>query len=301
MLNFESRKKYPLHDKIYKRPRFKKKKSSTSFSKKKYKNPFFQNKKRRRNYYQFLTLKIKLIIISGFIIAAAGIYFFCFTNFFNIKQVEITGLIKLTSAEIEDIVWQQTNKRRFLIGLQKNIFLFKRGELENSLNNSYGFDQTIITKKIPNLLKLELKEKSYAFIWHENEKYYYADQNGSLINEVSPLEISGKKYPLIYNETNNQIVDKQIGVDSKYVNYILNLFKEFKSNNEIKIERFIIDQDLNTIKMAIISGPQVYFNIEEDLTKQINKLLVVKKEKLKDDFNKKIYIDLRFGDRVYYR
>ncbi|MFH1822692.1 MAG: cell division protein FtsQ/DivIB [Patescibacteria group bacterium] len=294
------RKKYSFGSKVYYKPFLKRKKSSTSFSKNKHKNPFFQNK-RRSNFSQFLTLKIKLIIISVFIVSGGCIYFFCFTNFFIIKQIEITGLTKLTSAEIEEIAWQQTNGRRFIIGSQKNIFLFNETKLINTLNSSYGFDQIIITKKIPNLIKLELKEKSYAFIWHENEKYYYTDINGSVINEVSPLEITGKKYPLIYNETNNQIINNKIGVDIRYVDYVLKLFNEFKSSNEIIIERFIIDQELNTIKMVIISGPQVYFNIEEDLTKQINKLLVVKKEKLKDDFNKKSYIDLRFGDRVYYR
>jgi len=51
----------------------------------------------------------------------------------------------------------------------------------------------------------------------------------------------------------------------------------------------------------LIDGPKIFFNTEEGIDKQINKLLVIKNEKLKDDFNGKEYIDLRYGDRVYYR
>jgi hypothetical protein len=53
--------------------------------------------------------------------------------------------------------------------------------------------------------------------------------------------------------------------------------------------------------MILKLGPAVYFNIEEDIDKQINKLIIIKNEKIKKDFNKKTYIDLRYGDRVYYR
>ena len=56
-----------------------------------------------------------------------------------------------------------------------------------------------------------------------------------------------------------------------------------------------------TIKIKLIDGPGIYFNIDENLKQQLDKLLVIKNEKIKDDFLTKQYIDLRFGDSVYFR
>ncbi len=53
--------------------------------------------------------------------------------------------------------------------------------------------------------------------------------------------------------------------------------------------------------MKILDGPAVYFNTEKDINAQIAKLLIITDKKLKDNFKNKKYIDLRYGDRVYYR
>ena len=48
-------------------------------------------------------------------------------------------------------------------------------------------------------------------------------------------------------------------------------------------------------------GPVVYFNLQENVDKQVAKLLVLIKEKLRSDLDGKEYIDLRYGDKIYYK
>jgi hypothetical protein len=48
-------------------------------------------------------------------------------------------------------------------------------------------------------------------------------------------------------------------------------------------------------------GPKVYFNIKNDLDKQVKKLAVIKCEKPEAEFKVLEYIDLRYGDRVYFK
>ena len=67
-----------------------------------------------------------------------------------------------------------------------------------------------------------------------------------------------------------------------------------------KIDRFIVDST-DTLKVILVDGPYVMFDLTKDLEKQISKLSVLKDQKLKSDFFNKEYIDLRYGDRVYYR
>ena len=98
------------------------------------------------------------------------------------------------------------------------------------------------------------------------------------------------------------IIDKSITVEPGLIDYAKRLFIKFKEyENEFTIERFLVDSDINTVKLIIESGPAIYFNTTESIDKQIEKLLIIKNQKLKDDFNTKTYIDVRYGDSVYYR
>jgi hypothetical protein len=84
------------------------------------------------------------------------------------------------------------------------------------------------------------------------------------------------------------------------VNYILNLFDEFKNKKHgFEVENFILDKDANTIKMAVLAGPRIYFDIKETVAKQASRLDLIIKGKLRDEFKNKEYIDLRYGNNIY--
>jgi len=275
---------------------------------KKLSNPFFQKRRRLTIRKYKWSWRSRLVFIEIIIIIVAIIWFAFFSTVFNINKINIEGLTRISEKEINDIAWQQTKSHRWILGSQQNIFLFNKKKLIETLNQKYCFVFLDIGKKLPDTLVLNIEEKSYAFIWFESDKYYYVDIDGYIIDEVNPLEIKQKKYPLIYNEKEEKngvkSLDKIeiINIEKNYLSSILDLFNEFNGNAyNFAIERFIITDEANTIKMAIYQGPIIYFNSNEDLKKQINKLVVIKNEKLKEDFINKEYIDLRYGDRVYYR
>ena len=236
------------------------------------------------------------------IFLALGAYFLFYSNYFSINNITAAGAGRIDSAVIETIAWQQIEDNFLVIFPQKNIFLFSKKMLYKKLNSKYSFDSLVINKDLPNNLVIEYNEKKHAIIWQENENYYYIDDYGSLISEANLLEISQKDYPIIKNESNDLIINNKITVEAVYFDYAKQLFSKFKDyENEFKIERFVVDSDVNTLKAVLESGPVVYFNISEDVDKQVSKLLIIKNEKIKEDFNAKTYIDVRYGDSVYYR
>ena len=266
-------------------------------------NPFFRRKRRHIKIpSRYFSWKNKLMAIGIFILLICLFWLTFFSSIFKIKKIEINGLIRIAPTEIESSIWQQAKTRRYLIFPQNNLLAFSKKNIRNSLNDQYTFTEIIIKKHLPNTLILDIQEKSYAYIFCEAEKYYYADFDGHIINEINPLEIKGKKYPLIENNGFGKIIDNKTNIDTGQLNFILDIFSDLKDNSyNLAIEKFIIDKELNTVKIKLINGPKIYFNTEEGITKQINKLLVIKEEKLKNDFDSKEYIDLRYGDRVYYR
>lgn len=239
-----------------------------------------------------------MVLICGFV------WFFCFSPYFNIEMINAAGAEKISFREIEDFAWQQTEQRRLLLGSQKNLFLFDDDKLAENLNKLYCFDDLKIEKKFPDKLIINLKEKTYSAIWRESstDKYYYIDSEGNIIDETNPLEIKNKNYPLIDHIGENAIADRKIEKQNDNIDYIVRLFDKFKKEKPgFTIERFIIDNEINTVKIKINQGTEIYFNTKEDMDKQINKLMIIITEKLKDNLNNKKYIDLRYGDRVYYQ
>ena len=279
---------------------------------KKYSNPYFQKKKKKnyRTYLPKFSLRFKLLILSVIILIFISIFILFFSRLFTINNIEVTILrtpaenlpqeLQINSDEIKDIARRHTSSKLIKIIPQTNLFLFSNDALTNKIKDRYSYENLTINKKPLNTLSIIVEEKEYALIWRELEKYYYSDINGRIIAEANPLEINKRQYPLIDNQGENKIINDQVATVN--LNFILNIFAKTKTDlKNYNIERFIVEDNESMVKMAIEQGPEIYFSNKEDLDKQINKLTVLINEKLKDDFLGKTYIDLRYGDRIYYR
>jgi len=292
-----------LPDRIIKNNRKYTRKGNLKYNTKSYANPFFTKKKRKNlNFIKFnfsFRLKISFVVLA--ILFIVLLWFLFYSKFFVIKTFEISGTGRIDTESIEKMAQRQKNNTYFGIIPQKNIFFFNEKKLKQKMETGYSFEFLEITKDLPDKIKIEYQEKKYAVIWVENEKFFYADKEGNVITETNPLEITEKNYPLVYNLTSNHIRDNKISIEQKYIDSAIKLFNNFKKQEELVLEKLIIDSEIDTIKVKILEGPEIYFNMTKDLEKQYKKLIILKTERLKMDFNKKIYIDLRIGDSIYYR
>jgi hypothetical protein len=283
-----------------------------NYNKKDYVNPFFK-KRKRVNISIGSSFKNKVFFILLGLLLVFVLYFLFFSDFFTISKYEINGLVRTSESEVESEIKNILNQEKFLIFKTKNFFLLNKEEIRDELYLKYSFEKITVKKKLPNTLIFNMQEKARAVIWNEGEKYYYSDIDGFLINEVNPLDIKRGEYPLIKNESDYHIEEKKISIEdiSNKLNYIIKLDEEFKKvsgllnvkkdDKNISSERYFLTNDINTVWLKITDGPYLYFNILETTEKQLNKLMIIINEKLKQDFFQKEYIDLRYGEKVYYR
>lgn len=120
-----------------------------------------------------------------------------------------------------------------------------------------------------------------------------------LIN-IDPAE--KEKYFIIENKNKDSLIrsDKKIRLSESYLAFIFNLNGELKLYN-FELDRFIIaDQYYNSVFAKILNGPQIYFNVNNSINDQLDNLMLVKNNKIKDNFNRLEYIDLRYGDTIYF-
>lgn len=294
----------PSNINIKKKSKYRKK-GKLSYSSNKYSNPFFIKKKKsnkKKLVSETAVKRIRIAITSASIVVIGSVWFLFYSNYFTINNIVANGGGRISHDTIEKYAWQQINDSFIIFLPQKNIFIFSKSKLIKNLEEKYSFNSLEIVKELPSTLIVNYNEKQYAMIWCEDDKYFYSDEKGYVITEANLLEIKQKDYPIIKNNTDRRISDDQVPTGTDYINYILALFEKFKNyDTEFEIDRFIIDNDINTVKAEIREGPSIYFNINEDIEKQFNKLLIIKKEKIKDSFYSKSYIDVRIGDSVYYR
>lgn len=259
-------------------------------------NPFFKRPKQGTGS-RFL----KLIIVGIFILIITVVWFLFSSAFWRIKNIKIEGLTRAQPVEIENLIYDQMKARRYLLFKQSNLFLFDKMLASQTILGNYNFANLEIDKSWPKTLKVKISEKPYAFIFQEGNNFFFASADAYLIKEVAVTEEDKKKYFILENKSPNSLLAEQdkISIKANYLNFILNLYNNLVVYPELPIERLIIDQEFNTIKVKFVSGPEVFFNTQTEALSQVNRLLLVKREKIKDNFSKIKYIDLRYGGRVF--
>lgn len=281
-----------------------KRKGKLVYHSKSYLNPYFIKKSTNKWQPDFssFSFKIKLVLAIVLILTGSASYFLFYSSYFNIKNIMINGGGRIDKNDIELTAKNQSETRYYIINNQKNLFLFSAGNLINTLKSKYSFEEISVNKKIPNTIIIDYKEKAYALIWLEDGNYYFMDEAGNIISPTSQSEIANKAYPIVDNKSSNKISENKISLDIKYLNFINGLVKIFKEKgSEYKIKNYSIDDETYSVKVMLENNPYLIFTTEEDINGQFDKLNIIKNERLKQDFNKKIYIDLRYGDRVYYK
>lgn len=216
--------------------------------------------------------------------------------------MEIEGNERIVTGELEQKFWGQTNQTRLFFAKQKNIFLFDSGELTDKINSEYILDQLEIKKKLLHKISINLKEKPYHFIWHEGGEYYWSNADGTIILNSFSLDNMPGGVPLIENRGEWVAGEKNIGGQSDKIIFILALTDKISTvQPKITPEKYLIPgAEDPTITLVASNTPTIDFTIKESPVKQLNRLIMLLKTTLKTDFNKKKYINLKYGEKIFY-
>lgn len=292
------------------------------------KNPFskhYQRKNRLLKIYGFLAI----IIFLGL-----G-YFLLYSARFEIKNIDVSGTRNIRAEDIKSIIESQLAERRFLIFKQNNLFAFSKKELAKKINEKYILDDLNINKDLPDSLKVMIKEKISLLIWVSNNRYYNLDSSGIAISEILNLNKSKStkkktteeaapepeffdikslntgqmidnqeigSFPLVFDETNKEVILGKSVINSEMISIIMNLNKKVPEKISISINFFKIPESgSREVKAVTAEGWEIYFDTSKDIEMQLNNLKLTLDEKIKNNRQGLHYIDLRFGNRVYYQ
>jgi cell division septal protein FtsQ len=214
-----------------------------------------------------------------------------------INKIEVQGGNKIPNETVTELAWKQANGKKLLILPQKNILFFSSNELSATLQAMYNLENIKVVKKYPHELFITFEEKKPAFYWLQDERLYYVSEKGTIITEATSID-----FPLVENLTDIKIssTSSQVNLTPEYINYLLSLHGSLKNIPDLSIDKYKADAETFSVKVKLNNGPLLYFSIKESADAQIKKMEIIRRDpQKKNDFNKKQYIDLRYGTSVF--
>lgn len=265
-------------------------------------NPFFRNRQKKSSTHKSRRSFLLFFIIL-FLLLSGLFYFFFISNSFSLQDVQVNGLTRSSNKELVALVWSQSEESRLLVFKQSNLFFFEDNELRKDLNQNFSFAKVEIKKKWPHTLVINVKERTLAFIWQDGTGKYFSDGDGCLIPEIKPSPKDEKLYPILKPSVEENYIQENncLKIGDNYLASMLDLNTQLKAYENLVVQNYIFGAEFNTLTIDLRDGPKVYFNIKDNLAKQVKKLEIIKRDKSEAEFKVLAYIDLRYGDRVYFK
>lgn len=241
---------------------------------------------RKRKF--FLKSKSFWLFILFGLLFSSFVYFILFSDFFNLKNVIISGNFSIPKEIIEETIKKET----------KNVLFVNSKNLREQILKTFPeLEEVQIKKKLPNVLNLALAERREVAVFCREEVCFLLDDNGIIFDK------SNKKssLPVVYNQTLSKEIELGDSViNKKVLEIILELSSKLKSDLGITAEEFsLITKERIDIKTK--EGWSIYLSLKKDLEGQIFSLSTLLKEKIPETKRKKLkYIDLRFNKIFIY-
>ena len=263
-------------------------------------------------------LALGKLVIGGFSIAIiiGGLIYIARIPELNIAEVQAQGSHAADSAEVERRVNEILREYYFGLFPKSNVLIYPKGEIEDFLFREYkGFKIVTFELKQKGVLGINITEREGKYTWcgeqppksGEVEKCYFLDDTGYIFEEAPYF--SGEVYFKFYG---GKYGEHPAG------NYYERQIFPFL----LRFQKDLVKFSLNTAGMALEEGGDIaFFFSSPKIISESPKILVKRdsnfeeiaenlhtavnteplKTQLKKNFAKLEYIDLRFGNKVYYK
>jgi hypothetical protein len=221
---------------------------------------------------------------------------------FLIKEVKITGNTFVGTSEIDQKAQELLSKNIAWIIPSKNIFLFSKNDLKENLLKNPAITSVKIRKDFFDTLSIEITEQEKEMIYctsTDKTDCYYVNKTGFIYAKVEDILIPEQEI-LIYNEQGVKKIKETLLEEKGYTDIVL--FVKNVSRQDIKIREVYIKPD-SIIEFVTQDNTRLITSLFDEFKKDFANLVALfEKEVLtKDQLPLVDYIDLRFGNKVFYK
>jgi len=241
--------------------------------------------------------------IAFFVVTAAvlyGLVYLANLSKFRIKSVEPQSDNKILNEEIKKGVLNIISGKYFKILPKDNVFLLPKDEIEAYLMKEFPrIKSATVEIELPDNLLVKFEERKQEALLCYGKECGFLDDSG-FVFEKAPY-FSGDAYIKFIDEQSGDAslaIGKNIIEASKFQKIME--FINLASKEKIVINKVLIKSE-GLFHLITKEGWAILISDKNEPALTMDNLLLVLNEKIKDRRRTLDYIDLRFGNKVYFK
>jgi len=248
-------------------------------------------------------LKLSFYLFVLVFIIAIFIGFFYIPKF-KIKEIEINGISDFNKERLSAEFSEVMNSRYLGLLPYNNIFIFPEKKIRAEVLNSYPEIKEINFKDfLPEKVLTMASERELFAVWcFKEESCFFVDEEG-FIFKPAPL-FHGGLFLKFFDERKDSFTiwdgkGKQVLIKNNFKNIVE--FIKLASLKDISIYRIFI-KDEGIYDMETSTGWHIIIDEDNNPQETFQNLKIILEGQIKEDYMAKVdYIDLRFGNKVFYK
>lgn len=230
---------------------------------------------------------ISIILLIGLL---SLLYWFIYGSIWQIKKIDILNAKHTDIQSLKSDIDNFLHKKKFLIIPNDHMIFLSKTELRDFILNTYpSVEEVIISKNFDKEIVINIKDRKAMGVWCD-ENCFFFDDLGILFKKS--FDYTGAVFTTwsMIKSNSLRFYDKALCIDmcidEKFVNFL--------SKNKIK--KVIINGE--DLKMETEYGFYIKA-LNNASTTMLNMNLF--KNKYEGDLKSLKYLDLRFGDKIFYK
>jgi hypothetical protein len=269
----------------------------------------YGRRKRRKGFRVKFRFGRKFFYLTLLAVIAGGIFYFLFiSDKFEIKEVNITGLRAVNEEEVLNAANNILDEKKLVFAKARNHFLFSGESLGASLLRSFPKVASVGIEKTTDTLNISLEERDVLGVWclasrdlaspDRIQDCFYFDKTG-VVFEEAPKSVGS----LIIVIDDERDVEKNLGnsvLSREQVVFVQDAQGLVSRNFPFSVRTFVITK-YGEYEILTSEGWRVLLDKSAGADYQLSNLKYVLDEEVKTRRGELEYVDLRLGNKVYYK
>jgi cell division septal protein FtsQ len=252
-----------------------------------------------------ITLARFLYYVLWVLFFSISIYIFLFSHLLSVQKLSVSGVKELSYENVIDCIKATYSGNYLKLFPQNNLILISKNKIRNNLLASFPKIKNIdVEKYFPDLIKVNIEERSSLILWCSGGPCYIIDENGYAFTDASldSPEVTGNNLiKLVDTSAKPVALGKKILEDS-FINYLLSLREELKKadinvGEEWKTPSLVAEE----VEIPTNEGWRIYFSGSFPPDEAVRTLKTFLAEEVPQEKRSLLeYVDLRVENKVYY-
>lgn len=244
-------------------------------------------------------LMVFFVMCGGVLV---GIGWLLFSSRFHINDIQVSAGKQTDSALIRDVVEHWLIGHMYHVIPKNTLLLLSTKDLKHEIISAFPTirDATII-RRFPHTLQIDIIEYDAwgVLCYGEPEKCFWIDRDGTAFDNAP--EFSGVIVPKIHDNRIQEYRLHRRYLSDKLMRLIAYFNERAVSSNYLQSLQFIIDEKDATLRVRTRTGWDILLIESNDPEQAYKNLSLALNGEVKDRVAQLEYIDLRFGNRIFYK